>query len=186
MSLTCYLTGLLTFTYWRKSFSSPTNILFHMQLWFTFPTHILHPEVCTRNFVPFFIKATTFQEDDDEFDTESGGGGGTYFWMYKCNWYPMMTSVVYCLWNKVLLLYSWLRKCYSTHLLASMKIRSSLLKRFLQGHLLSESLLRWSSVDGRPCLSSPRSEREILSLQGESLYSWRHKKDKDRWSQTCS
>lgn len=51
----------------------------------------------------------------------------------------------------------------------------------------SESLLTWSSADGRPCLSSPRSEWEILSLRGDSLYSCTHRnRQRDRWAQTCS
>lgn len=86
-------------------------------------------------------------------------------------YFLMTSSMTYCHWN-IKLLHEW-KKCYSTHfvyMLAWMKTGLS---------LPSESLLMWSSVDGRLCLSSPRSEWEILLLWGDSLYSCTHEKDKE-------
>lgn len=95
------------------------------------------------------------------------------FWRGLNNICLMTSTLTYCQGNVKLLHECKKKPCFSPHfvfLWAWMKIAS---------WLPSESLLTWSSAEGRPCLSSPRSEWEILSLRGDSLYSCTHKKDKE-------
>lgn len=136
-----------------------------MWLWITSPTHSLHPAYMKLVF--FFIKDNTLSKYFIIFlNMETVVEVILGYLNVNNKTFMLITSIVYCLSNRKLLLNTF--------------IFNTLLNRLFRGHLLSESLLRWSSVDGRPCLSSPRSDWEILSLCGEPLYSCRHKEDKDR------